>query len=789
MKFYCGLFVVMAGLLMPCTAAENIDISFTFSPTLHGGRDELGLVGSVITLTGTITNGTVYVDNGEGWPFAAFSSASCVITGASVSTNNGVFSLTNTLAIGAFPSIEGGSLLFGGVDGRTGSLAALGAAFSLDDMAIVGNVAPSFSSGIGALVDPADFGGIQSFSGSIFTGMSGSPVALYDIPGGVTNTVEFYDTVGAAVGITNPVSGTTFPGETTLISVSGTSSEWGVGTMAWTNDATGASGTFAASSSWVIVSVSLEFGANTISVTGTNVSGVASTDSITITRSHEPGPLTLLHYVATNGAAVWPYTSWATAATNINMAIVVASPDDMIYVSNGVYDTGWVDVNGMSNRVALTKAVTLQSANGPDVTFIVGAADPVRTNGPAAVRCAYVTTNAVLAGFTLTNGHTQASVDPRNSSGGGVLLDGGGAVNDCTITGNAASAYGGGVMCWLGGTLNDCTITGNSSAYAGGGLFCQEGGTVNSCTISDNDGVEGGGARMAGGTLNHCIVSSNVSSNSGGVFLSEGGTLNNCLVSRNSAAYAGGVLLYNNDSTNNCTLNNCTVSGNSANDFGGGITFDEGDGIVINCIVWENVVSNSVINWYEVSGVGIFTNVCTLPLPTNGVNCVTNAPQFADSGAGDYRLLSGSPCIDAGTALAWITDDIQGTPRPLNGDGSGGALPDIGAYEHSSPHHSTDGDAHSDHEEYIADTDATDSDHWLRITGLSAGGPSTILFDPASESRQYTLHYSTNLVEGVWNSVAGQVDIPGSGGTNSFVHTNSLSPIFYRVHVELIDEM
>jgi hypothetical protein len=160
-----------------------------------------------------------------------------------------------------------------------------------------------------------------------------------------------------------------------------------------------------------------------------------------------------------------PYTSWASAAHVIQEAVDAAQTGDTVLVAGGVYATGGraVGTNLLVNRVAIDRAITVQSLMGPEVTSILG-------NGPTgsnAVRCVYLTNGAVLAGFTLTNGATQTSGDTYTSeSGGGAWCESLSAVvSNCVLTGNLAYDYGGGAY---NGTLNDCTLTGNL-AYSGGG--------------------------------------------------------------------------------------------------------------------------------------------------------------------------------------------------------------------------------------------------------------------------------------------------------------------------------
>lgn len=321
------------------------------------------------------------------------------------------------------------------------------------------------------------------------------------------------------------------------------------------------------------------------------------------------------YYVSTNGADAADGLSWATAKETIQAAIDLTVVGDRVLVSNGVYATGGGGVNGvLTNRVAITNAITVQAVNGPLVTVIRGAFDPLTTNGPAAVRCVYIGSNAVLSGFTLTNGATYLdTLIVADRSGGGVWCESYAVVSNCVLTGNSARGGGGS----YGGTLIDCALSGNS-ALQGGGSYSA---TLIGCTLSGNSAYNGGGAVL--GTLSNCTLSGNLAYvNHGGG--SYGATLIGCTLSNNYANYYGGgasggsltncTLLDNSSGMNgggvyNATLHNCVLQGNTATN--GGASYN---GVLSHC----DLLTNSGVNGGASYGGTLYDCVLQGNTATNG---------------------------------------------------------------------------------------------------------------------------------------------------------------------------
>ena len=114
-----------------------------------------------------------------------------------------------------------------------------------------------------------------------------------------------------------------------------------------------------------------------------------------------------VHYVSLDSTnPVTPYLSWSTAATNIQDAVDVALEGSKVFVNDGTYSIGGRAVFSiLTNRLAVTKPIVLETVNGPRFTIIQGY-QPTNGSPYTSVRCVYLTNGATLVGFTLTNGAT-----------------------------------------------------------------------------------------------------------------------------------------------------------------------------------------------------------------------------------------------------------------------------------------------------------------------------------------------------------------------------------------------
>ena len=196
------------------------------------------------------------------------------------------------------------------------------------------------------------------------------------------------------------------------------------------------------------------------------------------------------------------------AKKTLQAAVDAAQTDDTVIALPGNYDKGFAVEGNYTNRVLITKRITLKSKEKWGA-HIVGAHDTVSGNavpwGPTAIRCVGIknANNVRIEGFTIRGGACHENLDGINGSGGGVMQLGGVSsyyVVDCVIS-NCVATRGAAMR---NGTAIRCLMTENVSNGNGGAAResncyscimahnkCQsgmmQGGRCVNCTLVDTD--------------------------------------------------------------------------------------------------------------------------------------------------------------------------------------------------------------------------------------------------------------------------------------------------------------
>ena len=421
-----------------------------------------------------------------------------------------------------------------------------------------------------------------------------------------------------------------------------------------------------------------------------------------------PGNTQTTWHVATNGSDSGPTgtNGWTDAFQTISNAVYQAGSADYILVSNGIYS--------LTESIVVSKGVVIRSLNK-------GVLDRTNTviNGGQPGRCGYLDhADAVLEGFSVINGVT-------DGSGGGIYIgQEGGTVRNCIITGSQATAttsYGGGISIYndngrlldslvcgnsvpgatlarrggggvflnYGGLVSNCLVISNSTASYGGGVSIANAGMVDGCIIADNQAnYAGGGYLHNGGILQNSTLSGNYATNrGGGIFVYYSGMVDRCVLSNNYAVVRGGAgtfrncLFVMNRATNlagssygggiyaegsNGVIANCTLVNNIGN-YGGGVYLYDGS-YATNCMIYDNAGYSSYYNYRVVSASSVTGRIdysCTMPMPSEGIANITNAPIFVNANAGNYRLTRDSPGVNEGLNQDWMAGalDLDGRRR------------------------------------------------------------------------------------------------------------------------------
>ncbi|MCB9937173.1 MAG: protein kinase [Planctomycetaceae bacterium] len=254
-------------------------------------------------------------------------------------------------------------------------------------------------------------------------------------------------------------------------------------------------------------------------------------------------------------------------------------------------------------------------------------------------------------------------------------------IQGVSITGGKDYAPGGGITVEEATlSMRNCTISGCSAPTDGGGIYCVNGNIV----------------------LENCLVVDNSAGHLGGGIANYGGTcrLVNCVFTKNSSGREhGGAIVNVNAGT--MELIHCTVSGN----INSGVSSHRWSTLILESSI---VTNNDQVDdglkrdvWIQrMDGGGIVARGANII--ENFGAAVKSGPDPIIAGAmlaplgiygGPFLTmppLPGSPAIDAAIATDYTPAvDIRGTKRPLDGNGDGRLLPDIGAVEFDPAHDTT----------------------------------------------------------------------------------------------------
>jgi serine protease len=372
----------------------------------------------------------------------------------------------------------------------------------------------------------------------------------------------------------------------------------------------------------------------------------------------------------------------------IQSAIDVASAGDTVLVAAGTYDET-IDFHA--------KAITVASESGAATTIIDG-------DGVGVV----VTINAnagetpVLRGFTVRNGGQFGFTDGAIDTSGGPVL-----IENNTITANRFCSEGAVTARFSAATIQNNVISGNSQVscsggVGGAGVSIVGAGTVrllsNLITGNTHESGAGGVELFSAGTptISGNVIKDNVGWIGGGMSLVNfaDATITNNVITGNRGAQGGGLYVSVPFGARGPLVVNNTIAANQANTglavyatgffsqtaFVNNILVGDGTASVVECDGTFDP-SPPIIRFNDVynSGTGSeYGGVCT---DQSGVNGNISAdPSFVDAAGGDFHIRRG-PAVDAGTSIDAPANDIDGDLRPIDGNGDGVAIVDIGADE------------------------------------------------------------------------------------------------------------
>ncbi len=388
-----------------------------------------------------------------------------------------------------------------------------------------------------------------------------------------------------------------------------------------------------------------------------------------------------------------------TACATVAEAVTRAGAGDTVQITAGIYDAN----------------LDLQ-----DITLVGAGMEATILDGGQRARVITGTLAVTLADLTVRNGLVTG-----NDKGGGIFNFGEMTLQRVRVMSNTAESSGGGIYNNNQLVLQESQVLSNTAASSGGGIFnfghpsFTRYLTVTHSLIAGNQAMGGGGGIYNGASLYvaDTTFQNNQATGAGGggggiaTYSGSAEVFRSAFRGNRADTYYGGGVLH---ASGVLTLTNVTLSGNQASTGGGLASLTGAETVLESSTVAYNQSSRSSIVVYGgVYNSGSMTIHNSIVANNEGRNCLAGGTwasagynlsddtycQFTGTGdlqnadpllapLGDYggstwthALMPGSAAVDNGDPANCPPTDQRGVARPVDGDNSGTAICDKGAFE------------------------------------------------------------------------------------------------------------
>ena len=343
-------------------------------------------------------------------------------------------------------------------------------------------------------------------------------------------------------------------------------------------------------------------------------------------------------YVKEGSEGIVPYDTWEKATSNIEAAVLLAP--QRVLVTNGTY------VTTKAAGLLLDKDIVVESVEGASVTTLDARQHKAPNYDSADWSFAKLThPDAVFRGFTLLNGLCLS-----------LSVSGGATVSNLVLRSHRGT-YRTAAVSVSGGKVYDCDFDFTGAEITDQSYDSPKAVYVGGASVLDR-------CKVRNAKWNYPTWKEPIKVNAAAIHVGGTSAIRNSLICSNAFECSGGWLhgggVYMSGSA---VLDNCTLVGNSVKTNvvmtganygckGGGVYCDSETCKVRNCIQWGNMVDGQ-------------------PAPGD----LVEDPRFAEEPP--YALQKGSPCINKGVKLEWMTADsrdLYGNPRKVS-------YPDLGCCE------------------------------------------------------------------------------------------------------------